>query len=151
MSKLLAVLIAVVTVTAFNAENVEARGGCFCSYTFNDRNRYSPEVKAGEEPLGTRKAGKCLEMCKRHRPHGDAVRAARRATRFDPNRCTDDLTVQLWVFAKVTGTRQDPTAEDRMSYTIAKCKKCPSGYERTPNTDINARNACRRIEYTSAR
>ena len=87
---------------------------------------------------------------KYHVPHRNAVNAARRATAFDPNSCTRDATVNLWVLGRVTGTRQDPTAEDRISYTI-RCKKCPSGYERTPNTDIDASNACRRMQYTNAR
>jgi len=150
MSKLLVALIAVAAVTAFNSEDAEARGSCYCSYRFGDSGNYSPETRGGDEPGGTRKAGKCLEMCKKRSPHPDAVNAARRATAFNPNSCTRDATVQLWVLGRVTGTNQDPTAQDRKSYTIYRCKKCPSGYERTPNTGIDAKNACRRIQYTNA-
>lgn len=151
MSKLLVALIAVAAVAAFSSEDVEARGSCFCSYKYGDSGNYSPERRGGDEPLGTRKAGKCLEMCKKVSPHGDAVKAALSSMRFNPESCTGDARATFWVKSRVTGTKQGATSEGKQTYTIAKCKKCPSGYDRTPNTSINASNACRRIEYTNAR
>lgn len=151
MVKLFLALIALAAITAFNSEDAEARGSCFCSYKYANSGDYSPERRGGEEPLGTRKAGKCLEMCKKITPHPDAVNAALRSMRFNPENCAGDAIATFWVKSRVTGTKQGATSEGKHSYTIAKCKKCPPEYHRNPNTSINASNACRRIEYTSAR
>lgn len=151
MNKLLLAFIAVAAVTAFNSEDAEARGSCFCSYRYGNSGDYSPEGRAGDEPLGVHKAGRCLETCKGLSPHPDALRAALRFLPFDPENCTRDLTATFWVKSRVTGTNQGATSEGTRDYAIAKCKKCPSGYDRNPGTSINASNACRRIEYTYAR
>ena len=150
MRKLLGLLIAVGALMVLNVADAEARGSCFCSYKYGSQN-YSPETRGGDEPRGGRKAGKCLEICKDRRPHANAWNAALRAAKFNANTCKKDAKARFAVKARVTGTKQANISEDYKTYVLRKCKTCPSGYHRTPRTSVNAKNACRRIQYTSAR